>query len=217
MPDDVQQITRVAPHPRRSGMFVVERDGEPWLILSAARVAELGIVAGERLTSERVAAIERASVLDSAMDAALRALAARPRSEAELARRLRQKGLAEEIIADVLARLRQLGYLDDRAFAEAWVAQRRRFNPRGAAALRRELRAKGVASDIIDAVVGDEPENDLAAARAVAEKHWPRLQRLDRAVAERRLVGLLQRRGFSWAVIRQVVGHYVGGETALDE
>ncbi|MCX2727492.1 RecX family transcriptional regulator [Thermomicrobium sp. 4228-Ro] len=200
-----QRITRLAPHPRRADRFVVERDGEPWLLLSAARVAELGIVVGERLTSERVAAIERAGAVDAAMDIALRALASRPRSEAELAQRLRQEGTAEDIVAEVLSRLRHLGYLDDRAFAEAWVTQRRRFSPRGAAALRRELRVRGVAPEIIDAVVGNDSVDDLEAARAVAQKHWHRLQRLDRAVAERRLIGVLQRRGFSWSVIHRVV------------
>jgi len=215
MTESEQRITGITPHPRRADRFLVERDGAPWVQLSAARVAELGLRVGERLTGERAEAIERAAAVDAAMDVALRALAVRPRSEAELAQRLRQKGVAAEVARDVLARLRALGYLDDQAFAEAWVAQRQRLNPRGTAALRRELQAKGIAPEIIEAVVGT-GEDDLAAARSVARKHWPRLQRLERTVAERRLLGLLQRRGFSWPTIRRVMAELTGSDPRLE-
>ncbi|MCX7622864.1 MAG: recombination regulator RecX [Thermomicrobium sp.] len=202
------RITGIAPAPRRSDRFIVERDGTAWVSLSAARIAELGLQVGEWLSSERVAAIERASALEAAQEVALRLLAVRPRSEAELATRLRRKGYASEIIEDVLRRLRMLGYLDDRAFAEAWVTQRRRSNPRGPKLLRRELRDKGIAPDLIEAVVPAEPEEELRLAREVARKHWPRLASLDRAVARRRLAGLLERRGFSWTTIRSVLSEY---------
>ncbi|MFO7981958.1 MAG: regulatory protein RecX [Desulfuromonadales bacterium] len=53
----------------------------------------------------------------SAMEAALRLLAHRDRSEVELARRLARRDFPEEEIQAVLERCRQLGYLDDLRFA----------------------------------------------------------------------------------------------------
>ncbi len=207
------RITRIAPHPQRSDRCIVERNGSFWLSLSVRQVAELELTVGELLTPERIAAVERASLVDAAMESAIRALTVRARSEAELATRLRRRGFPDDVVNEVLARLRRLGYLDDRAFAAAWVAERRRANPRSAALLRRELRSKGVAPEIVEEVVQVGEEEDLAEARRLVEKYRSRYSRLDAEVARRRLVGLLQRRGFSWSVIRTVLREF--GDDAL--
>jgi regulatory protein len=55
----------------------------------------------------------------------------------------------------------ELGYLDDRAFAGAWVESRDRARPRGSAALRRELQHKGVPGQAIDEILS---ERDARAA-----------------------------------------------------
>lgn len=208
MDEAPQTITQVVPDPRRADRFRIERNGIAWVTLSAARVAELGLRVGEVLTAERCAAIEHAAAVDAALEAGLRLLGVRPRSEAELQQRLRRKGFPESVIQEALARLRRLGYVDDQAFAEGWVAQRQATNPRGAAALRQELRSKGVSPELIKEVVIEDPEREFAAARALVRKHQQRLQRVDAKTAQRRLAGLLQRRGFSWSVIRAVLREY---------
>ena len=48
-----------------------------------------------------------------------------------------------------MARLVELGYLDDAEFARAWVERRDRSRPRGEIVLRRELRARGIPDDAI--------------------------------------------------------------------
>ncbi len=87
------------------------------------------------------------------MDAAARFLEARPRSVAETRRRLTHAGYPPPLVEEVLGRLAELGYLDDGAFARAWVESRDRAHPRGEAALRRELTLKGLDRDVVDAVL----------------------------------------------------------------
>ena len=87
------------------------------------------------------------------MEAAARFLEARPRSVAETRRRLLRACYPEALVEQVVARLVEVGYLDDEAFARAWVESRDRAHPRGAAALRRELATRGVASDAIAAAL----------------------------------------------------------------
>jgi SOS response regulatory protein OraA/RecX len=87
------------------------------------------------------------------MDAAARFLEARPRSVAETRRRLADAGYAAPLVEDALARLTRLGYLDDDAFARAWVESRDRAHPRGEAVLRRELHLKGIDPGLIAAVL----------------------------------------------------------------
>jgi len=54
--------------------------------------------------------------------------------------------------------------------------------------------------------------DSTAVARQLAEKQAPRLKRLDPAVARRRLVGMLQRRGFDYESIKPVVDQVLGRE-----
>jgi regulatory protein len=76
------------------------------------------------------------------LTAALRLLARRPYSVAELRRALERKYPQTGKVPEAIARLRELGYLDDRKFAEQYaysLAQNRGFGPNR---LRRELKAK---------------------------------------------------------------------------
>ncbi len=97
----------------------------------------------------------RASLTETApvMEAAARFLEARPRSVEETRRRLARAGYPGSLVEQVIARLVAVGYLDDAAFARAWVEARDRSRPRGEAALRRELALRGVAPDVIAAAL----------------------------------------------------------------
>jgi SOS response regulatory protein OraA/RecX len=57
----------------------------------------------------------------------------------------------------------------------------------------------------------------MGIARALAMKQATRLRKLDPQVARRRLVGMLQRRGFDYDSIRPVVDEILGHEqTTVD-
>ncbi|HEV8516364.1 MAG TPA: regulatory protein RecX [Candidatus Limnocylindrales bacterium] len=105
----------------------------------------------------------RSEVDDPAVvaEAAAAFLAVRSRSVGETRRRLRHLGYPAGIVEQVLARLMELGILDDAAFARAWVESRDRARPRGESALRHELALKGVDRAIVD---------ELLAERAAASR-----------------------------------------------
>ena len=130
-----------------------------------------------------------------AFDLAVRFLAARPRSELEIRRRLARAAVTD--VEPVLARLRSLNLVDDAAFARYWVEQRQTFRPRGARMLRAELRQYGVAA---------EPRIDEAeAAYRAGAKKARQLACLDEPTFRSRLSGFLARRGFEWEVITEAV------------
>jgi len=87
---------------------------------------------------------------DRAFEIAAHFLGTRPRTRWELERRLRRAGTDETVIADTLARLAELGYLDDAAFARWWGEQRDRHAPRGHRMIEAELRQRGVPRDVIE-------------------------------------------------------------------
>ncbi|MGH7356590.1 MAG: regulatory protein RecX, partial [Candidatus Rokuibacteriota bacterium] len=69
-----------------------------------------------------------------------------------MAARLRRRGAPAEVADEVVADLEARGFVDDAAFASHWVTTRA-ARGYGAARLRAELRARGVASGVIDAAL----------------------------------------------------------------
>jgi regulatory protein len=165
----------------------------------------------------------RAAVDDPAdvLAAAARFLGTRPRSADEVRRRLRDAGYRADLVEGALDRLTELGYLDDAAFARAWVESRDRTRPRGARALRDELRRKGVAAADAEAALaargagasGDDPDDprlmpgageraaseasdEAAAARLLARKGPGLLREPDLRKRRAKAYRLLARGGF---------------------
>jgi regulatory protein len=94
-------------------------------------------------------------------------LARRAHSRIELRRKLRRRGYPLEEVEAAMARLVELGYLDDRSFASGLV--RRRGAIRGPRALSAELAAKGVTREEADAAVAEfDPDAQLASATRLA-------------------------------------------------
>lgn len=132
---------------------------------------------------------------------AFRALAQRALTEAELRARLARRGADEAAQDGLLARLRELGYLDDAAVAGAASARRGvgRFR------VKAELKRRGVeAGTIEEALAQRDPEQDLDSARALVERHLAKWRRAKNPRAS--AYGFLARRGFEGAVIWQVLG-----------
>jgi regulatory protein len=154
---------------------------------------------------ERRAAVEDVAVV---LDAAARFLEARPRSVAEVERKLGGMGYRPPLVREVVERLVQLGYLDDEAFARSWVESRDRASPRGEHALRRELSLRGVDRALVDEVLegrrdttvrGGEPRSpDESAAERLLGKRLPAILREpDPRRQRQKAYALLARSGFS--------------------
>ncbi|MBW3569993.1 MAG: recombination regulator RecX [Gemmatimonadetes bacterium] len=210
------KITALAPQKHDPDRVSVFLDGAFRMGLSAEVALAAGLRVGQAVDEARLAELERRDRAWQAREAALRLLAVRPRSAAELVRRLRMKGYEPEIGQEVVARLRELGMVDDAAFAGTLVRDRVRLRPQGARRLASELRAKGVdeetARTAIRETMAGEETDERELARRAAEKWRPR-EGEEPARARRRLHGYLARRGFDPDVIREVLDDAAPDET----
>lgn len=144
---------------------------------------------------------------------ALNLLKRRLRSREELRAALTRRKVEEAEIEALLNELTEVGLLDDWRFARSWVHTRDRLSPRGEYVLKEELRQKGIAAEIITEVlkerqleVEDEESPDEFSLALQAARGRQRLYAgLPKEVRERRLTSFLQRRGFSYAVIRRIL------------
>ncbi len=191
--------------------------GEPLEVtLEALERGRLGV--GDPLPPTRLHHLLNDDADIRVRDAALNLISYRARTRTELRRRLRQKGFTPARIDPCLDRLQEKGFIDDGAFAEAFVRDRLRHRPKGTSALSAELRAKGVdgalATRAITRVFEEATVDDAVLARHVADL-WVRRQSQDLLEAlasadrtpegekaRRRLTGYLMRRGFRGASLQ---------------
>lgn len=198
----ISAIRQQQSHPDRVNVFL---DGEYGFAVTREQALSFGLSIGRELSVEEVAQLRAGDTVSKAIEAALRLLVVRPRSEHELRDRLKRKQFEPETIDLAMERVRGWGYLDDADFARRWVESRVLHRPRGERMLKQELRAKGIDSDTISEVIEEADLDDVGAAIAVAEKIAPRLRSLDPQVARRRLTGQLARRGFSYDAISKAI------------
>jgi regulatory protein len=142
-----------------------------------------------------------------AKNTAYRYLSYRPRSRTEVEAKLRDKEFGDAVITAVLADLVRLGYLDDEKFASQWAAGRVRLRSFGRRRVERELRDKGVDGETVTRTLGEVlPSSvELATAKEAAGRKLRTLQSFDRETRRRRLAGYLERKGFSYDVIGDVL------------
>lgn len=166
---------------------------------SALVIAAHHVVVGRDLSADEIAALEGDDSAERAYNAALNFLSYRPRSTSEIRDYFRRKAVEPQTVDAVIERLRRVNLVDDKAFARFWVENRQNFRPRGARALRVELRQKGLETDTIEQAlesIGDENEIALDAGR----KKMGSYRTLDDRAFITRMIGFLQRRGFDYGV-----------------
>lgn len=194
------KVTAITAQKRNKERVNIFLDGEYAFSLAMITAAWLKI--GQELSPEDIARLDAEDTLEKAKQSAFRYLSYRPRSTAEVRNNLTKKEYPEAVIETVMTRLTELGMLDDKQFARYWIEQRETFKPRGQRALRQELYQKGISRQIIDEAVAGVDE--YAAARKAAEKKAYRWTHLPREQFFSKMNGLLQRRGFNYAITRTV-------------
>jgi len=165
-------------------------------------------VATEESSSEGITEThdDHADAESVARTIALRRLTTRAHTRDELDKALQAKNVPQSVKEAVLDRMEEVGLVDDATFAVDWVASRQQRRHLSRRALKRELEVKGVErSDIDRALENVDRDAELASARELVERKRAAMSALAHDVQQRRLAGLLSRRGFDSAVITRVL------------
>lgn len=134
---------------------------------------------------------------------AMNMLAMRDHSSDELRKKLLKRDLMPEAIDVLIEKLQNSRLLNDEEFAHRFARAQRENRKLSRSVLKRELSKKGISPELAsDAVADIDGEEELA--REVAEKKAASTRRLDYAVRERRILGMLARRGFPSAICIKV-------------
>lgn len=132
-----------------------------------------------------------------AKNIALHSLSTRGRSEAEVRERLVAREVSPDVIEEEMGRLIAVGLIDDRALAATLVDTLRGRKKLGDSVISQTLRRRKIPAEIIaDALAEGEGESGVAVFE-LARDRARSMGHLDPDVAFRRIVGFVQRRGYS--------------------
>jgi len=150
----------------------------------------------------------RVSLDQQLMDRAFRLLSRKARSAAELRAKLLEKAPGEEqLVERVIARLQELGYVNDQQLASDYAAARLQFKPMGRRRLREELRRKHLPEEVIESALDQayaQMDEESLLARAVGK--WVRTKGAPKTKAEvKRLFDHLMRLGFEYDPVRRAL------------
>jgi regulatory protein len=111
---------------------------------------------------------------ERALQLAYRAVGHRDRTVAELRTFLERKRVEPESIAAAVAELRTAGLVDDARYARRFAEDKRELESWGAERIARELQRRGIAPDLIEAVVADRSrEAELETALLLLRRRVP--------------------------------------------
>lgn len=142
-------------------------------------------------------------------DYGVKALGRQMRTEAELRRLMHQRvepgPRGDEIIAAVIARLREQHYLDDRAYAETYARLRQENEKFGQRRVRQSLRQKGVSAAMVEKTLTESyaRTNEEALARQHLERK--RIRKPENEKETARVMRRLVAAGFSTGAIYKIL------------
>ena len=202
----VTNLKQGVKNPNRVNVFV---NSQFAFSLDVAQVVDFKLKVGRVLSEDELAELKRASEFGKLYQRALEKALMRPHSEKEiydyLYRRVYEKGIDKKYIDEIIERLKDKKYVDDRNFAGWWVENRMVKKGVSRKRLRMELRKKGVAAEIIDEVL-DKRSDEEEVKKMIARKR----SKYD----DEKLVAYLCRQGFSYDLVRKLVEECARGDEA---
>jgi regulatory protein len=194
----ITSIQEQSKDPNRVNVFLDEKFA---IGVNKRLAAELEV--GQHLDEQAIESLRFRDEKARRVQQAMRLIQRRPRSRKELDDYYRKKGVDDSLRNSLLEHLTAIGLVNDWEFADVWIENRQAFRPRGARALRYELRQKGIATEIVDEALQDFDEE--GAAQAAAATAWRRYKHLSENEYRRKALPYMARRGFSYAISAQAI------------
>jgi regulatory protein len=199
----IHKITSLKLQKRNRQRVNVYLDGK--YAFGLARIVATWLKTGQEIDDNKITQLLAEDNHEKAYQHALKYLRYRPRTEAEIHKKLKEHDVSDGTISSVIKRLIKNNLIDDKTFALTWVENRRDFRPRSRRMLAYELRQRGVNQQTINQTL--EHVNDEDMAYQAATKQARKYQNFDIKSFRKKMYGFLARRGFNYDVSSRVVSH----------
>ena len=192
------KITAIKQQVKRPDRFSIYVDGAYSFSLSEGAFLKSQLVSGQELTRGQVDDFKQLSADDKVYNRALRYVAMRQRSEWQVQDYLHRKDVAPETITETIARLQDLGLIDDMRYAQSFVHDRQLLRPTSRRKLILELKQKHVPEACITAAFETVEVDESQSLHEVIVKK----RRQSRYQDDQKLMQYLARQGFGYGDIK---------------
>lgn len=225
------KVTKIQQQAKRKDRYSVYIDEKYRFSLSDYQLVGSGIKIGKEFSEAELDEFLQESQFGKAYERTLNYVMIRPRSEREIKdyltrtflypkpkiftdksgeRRIKKETVNKEqaqlLIERVMDRLREKGYINDEAFAKAWVASRQLTKKSSKRKLEQELRQKGITTEIIATILQNQDEHELDNLRTLIIKK----RKLTKYQDDVKLTQYLLRQGFNYDDILSLVKEHHG-------
>lgn len=201
----MKKITKIATQ-KQAGRYSIDLDNVFAFGVAESVLIKYGLAKGRELDDALIAQIKYDDAIAKALNTALYYLGHALRTEKQIRQKLSDQQVTETIQDAVLARLKELGYVDDFNYAKHYVATKKRFSPKGPVAISLALQQAGVpASAITQALATYTTAEQLAVGEQLALKLAQRYQREATRAKQQKIVQALVQKGFSFDIAQTVV------------
>jgi len=182
-------------------------DNDSLLFLAVEVFLKSGLKKGDDISEDRFSFLIEQNKLFHIKQRAFRLLGRRQHSTSELRRKLWNKDYEQKLIDEVIEDLQKKGYLDDKDFIRAFVAEKSKTKNWSIKRIKGELFKRGVASKLIDEIMSERSkEEDYESAIKLAKKKYEVLLKRNLELKELRnkLSTYLFSKGFDYDLIKDV-------------
>lgn len=220
------KVTKITQQKKINDRYSVYIDDVYRFSLSEYQLVGSGIRVGKEYSQQEIEQLIDDSQFGKMYERSLNYVMVRPRSHKELTDYLKRKYLypkakayrtkagemklkkvdvdkerVAQLVDRVITRLEEKGYIDDEAFAKAWVRSRLEIKKASIKKIRYELVQKGVHSSIIEVVLSDLDDEETENLKAVIVKK----RKLAKYQDNTKLIQYLMRQGFKYDDIKKEI------------
>ena len=208
----VTDIREAVRDPNRVNVYINDKF---FCSLDISQIVDFGVKIGREFTDDELSELKKASDFGKFYSRALEYALLRPHSEKEIRDYLKRKTLSKKVrvknrktgeyqtkvregydpslVPLVLERLAEHGHIDDERFARLWVENRNVRKGVSAKKLRMELMEKGISSQIIEDVLGENSRDERAELQKVIAR------KANKYPDQQKLIQYLVRQGFNYS------------------
>jgi regulatory protein len=194
-------ITDIKRQKRNEQLYSVYIDGQYSFSLSDLDLSNSRLRSGQEVTPADLEQWQQVSLEAKAYNQAVGYISYRRRSRREVEIYLLRKDYSPDLVAGVLDRLSQIGLINDKVFAEAWIADRRTMRPRSRRRLAQELAAKGLEREVIDEVLAQAADDPVDTVIELVRRRRLQTKYSD----QQKLIAYLGGQGFGYSEIKEAL------------
>ncbi len=209
----VTQLSSQKKNPSRVNLYI---DNEFFCGLSLDAVAKFGIYQGKEIEEKELEKILVSELKNRFLQRAMSYISRGIKTEFQMRRYLKTLSIKkkgswfenirddqlQEILDEVMNKLKEYDYLDDEEFASQFISSRIKNKPRGKRVLVSELISNGVNKDLAERKVDELVEDEYDVLRRVYEKKYKE-ERF--TIRDNKKIDFLKRKGFDWDLIKRLI------------